>query len=108
MQLYGAQIRKIDIPECNPIEYGSDAYWRCYLKYFTQTEWHPSGTARMGQEKDKDAVVNSRLKVIGVQGKTNLRVSDASVTPQVTTGNSQCTIYALADRAAQIIIEDNQ
>lgn len=66
-----------------------------------------SGTARMGRDDDKNAVVNSRLKVIGVQGSPNLRVSDASVMPQVTTGNPQCTIYALADRAAQIIIEEN-
>jgi choline dehydrogenase len=107
MQGFGAQFIKVDIPECNPIEYETDDYWRCYLKYFTQTEWHPSGTARMGREKDKNAVVNSRLKVIGVQGKPNLRVVDASVTPQVTTLNSQCAIYALSDRASQIIIEDN-
>lgn len=107
MQSVGAQIRQIDVKECNPIQYDTDDYWRCYIKYFTQTEWHPSGTARMGKWNDKNAVVDNRLRVIGVQGKPSLRVSDASVMPQITSGNPQCSIYALADKAAQMIIEDN-
>lgn len=107
MKQANATVQKLNIPECNSIEYGSDNYWRCYLKYFTQTMWHPSGTARMGNKKDKNAVVDSKLKVIGVHGKPGLRISDASAFPQVPTGNPQCTVYALADRAAQIIIEDN-
>ncbi|MNJ80916.1 Alcohol dehydrogenase [acceptor] [compost metagenome] len=54
--------------------------------------------------EDPAAVVDSRLKVHGVQG---LRVVDASVMPSMVSGNIQGAVMAVAERAADLIIEDS-
>jgi choline dehydrogenase-like flavoprotein len=64
---------------------------------YTKTNYHPCGTCALG------TVVDSRLKVIGVK---NLRVVDASIMPIIPRGNIITTVYAVAERAADIISED--
>lgn len=66
------------------------------------TYWHQSCTAKMGT--DDLSVVDSRLKVHGVEG---LRVADASVFPRVPTGNTQAPCAVVGEKAARAIIEDN-
>lgn len=79
---------KFMIPECNSLSYASNAYWRCYLKYFTTSLWHPAGTCKMGKMGiDKSSVVDDNLRVHGVK---NLRVADASIMPTIPSGNTQC------------------
>lgn len=51
--------------------------------------------------KEKGGVVGSDLKVHGVQ---NLRIVDSSMMPVITRGNPQTTVYAVAERAADIIL----
>ena len=51
----------------------------------------------------EDAVCDSRLRVFGVEG---LRVVDASVFPNLTSGNTNAPTMMLADRAADLILED--
>jgi choline dehydrogenase len=99
-----AELIKFDIPECNSLAYPSDAYRRCYMKYFTASGWHQSGTCKMGPASDNNAVVDERLRVYGIDG---LRVADASIMPNVVTTNTQCAVYAIGEKAAQMIIEDN-
>ncbi|MDA0961896.1 MAG: GMC family oxidoreductase N-terminal domain-containing protein [Proteobacteria bacterium] len=66
------------------------------------TVFHPVGTARMGEDSSA-AVVSPRLKVHGVEG---LRVVDASVFPNITSGNTGAPVMMLAYRAADLILED--
>ena len=63
---------------------------------------HPCGTCAMLPE-DKGGVVDTHLKVYGVRG---LRVVDASVFPMVPRGNIQSTVYAVAERAADLVKEE--
>jgi len=49
-------------------------------------------------------VVDERLRVYGT---TNLRIVDSSVMPLIFRGNIQTTVYAVADRAVDIMKEDN-
>jgi choline dehydrogenase len=74
---------------------------RKYIKDTCITDWHPSGTLHMGL--DKTAVVDSRLKVYGVDG---LRVVDASIMPSVVSGNLQASIYMIGEKGADMILQD--
>lgn len=63
------------------------------------TCFHPSGTCAM-LPKELGGVVDSELKVYGTK---NLRVVDASIFPLEPSGNIQATVYAVAERAADLI-----
>ena len=66
------------------------------------TFWHQCGTAKMG--RDGMSVVDSALKVYGVQG---LRVADGSVLPRVTTGNTMAPCVVIGERAAAMLQDEH-
>ncbi|PHH74103.1 hypothetical protein CDD82_5103 [Ophiocordyceps australis] len=75
-----------------------------FVKSAAKSTFHPTSTCAM-MPRDKGGVVDSRLRVWGVQG---LRVVDASVIPISTRGNSQSSVYAVAERAADLLKLDLQ
>lgn len=68
-----------------------------YTRDFVLTEYHPVGSCAMGD------AVDARLRVRGVR---NLRVADASVFPNHVSGNCLSSVYAVAEKAADMIKED--
>ena len=69
------------------------------------TIFHPVGTAKMGLPSDPGAVVDARLRVMGVDG---LRVIDASVMPTITSGNTNSPTMMIAEKGAAMVIEDRR
>jgi choline dehydrogenase len=67
------------------------------------TIFHPVGTAKMGRETDRYAVVDHRLRVFGLD---RLRVIDASVMPTITSGNTAAPTMMIAEKGAAMLAED--
>ncbi len=88
-----------------PEEVSTDAELKAWLKDNFVTDWHPVATCSMGgRGREKDGVVDERLRVYGVQG---LRVADASIMPLQISAHLQATVYAIAEKAASMILEDH-
>ena len=70
-----------------------------YIRAKAETAYHPSCTLKMGI--DEMAVVDEKLKVYGLK---NLRVVDASVMPEITSGNLNAPTLMIAERASEFIL----
>lgn len=84
-----------------PLDLGDKKAVERYLRGNVATEYHPLGSCAMG--KEGVGAVDDRLKVYGCKG---VRVVDASVIPLHVSGNIVATVYALAEKGADLIKED--
>lgn len=75
-----------------------------FLRASAISNWHPTSSCTM-LPRETGGVVDPRLRVYGTK---NLRVVDASVLPIVPRGNPQSSVYAVAERAVDLIREDLQ
>jgi choline dehydrogenase len=71
---------------------------RAFIKASVSSYFHPVGTCAIGDTAQ--SVVDSDLRVHGISG---LRVADASVMPTLPSNNTLATVYAIAERAADLI-----
>ncbi|KAI5642770.1 GMC oxidoreductase domain-containing protein [Phthorimaea operculella] len=99
---YEGSIYDLGIKQCKNLTFASFEYWKCHIRNIVQTEWHLTGTCAMGPEGV--GVTDERTRVRGVSG---LRVVDGGTIPVVTSGNTNAPIIMLAERASDLIKEDN-
>ena len=95
-------IARIDIPRSSNL---TDDTLTAHCKRFVKTNYHPCGTARMGAGNDAMAVLDSRLKVRGVEG---LRVCDLSAMPDISAGNTNAPAMMFGSRCAAFILESDE
>jgi choline dehydrogenase len=79
----------------------SDEEILAYARQTVITVFHQSGTCKMGQ--DPMAVVDERLRVRGIAG---LRVVDASIMPNVVSGNTNVPTMMIAEKASEMIRQE--
>ena len=83
-------------------EFQTDEELLSAARKYSQTIYHPTSTCKMGH--DDMAVVDDRLRVHGILG---LRVADASIMPEITSGNTNAPAIMIGEKAADMILEEN-
>ncbi|HKK30409.1 MAG TPA: GMC family oxidoreductase N-terminal domain-containing protein [Alphaproteobacteria bacterium] len=76
-----------------------------YARESGASNWHPASSCRMGPDGDPMAVVDTSLKVRGLEG---LRVVDASVMPMVVCGNTNAPTIMIAEKAADLMLAETR
>nr|XP_027201587.1 uncharacterized protein LOC113795591 [Dermatophagoides pteronyssinus] len=102
-----AEIFKQPIPGCQfctdrPL-YQCDSYVRCIIRQVGDTALHPGGACRMGSINRTDIVVDTRLRVKGID---RLRVIDSSVIPELANANTHAASVMIGERGVQFIIDE--
>jgi choline dehydrogenase len=85
-------------PDCQ-----SDEELTAFLRQFSTTSYHLSGSCKMGPQSDAGAVVDPRLRVHGVEG---LRVADASIMPMIVSANTAAPAMVIGEKCADLVLED--
>lgn len=98
---FNPEILDFRLPECKGFQFRSDDYWKCAIRSLGSTLYHPVGTCKMGKNS-KEGVVDSRLRVYGVD---NLRVVDASVMPNIISGNTHAPSMMIGLKGGEMIKE---
>ncbi|MFC7395646.1 GMC family oxidoreductase [Chelatococcus sp. GCM10030263] len=94
-------IARVAIPDPDDV---SDEALMNHCRRFVKTNYHPSGTCRMGPTGDPLAVLDSRLRVRGVEG---LRVCDLSAMPNINAGNTNAPALMMGSRCAELVMSQH-
>ena len=93
------RVARIAIPD--PGDLGDEALAN-HCRRFVKTNYHPAGTCRMGAAADPLAVLDSRLRVRGIE---RLRVCDLSAMPNINAGNTAAPAMMMGSRCAEFILQ---
>jgi choline dehydrogenase len=93
------RIERVAIPDPSDL---SDEAILAHCRRSVKTNYHPSGTCRMGASQDRLAVLDAKLRVRGVD---NLRVCDLSAMPNINAGNTNAPAMMLGARCAEFLLE---
>src|SRR5581483_2886241 len=100
--LHAPALKPYVVEEVDPgNKVASDEALLAYCRARGTTIYHPTSTCRMGN--DPLAVVDQRLRVRGIEG---LRVIDASVMPDLVSGNTNAPVIMIAEKASDMILQD--
>jgi choline dehydrogenase-like flavoprotein len=92
------RIARIIAPD--PADLGDEALAK-HCRRLVKTNYHPSGTCRMGARGDPLAALDARLRVRGVEA---LRVCDLSAMPNINAGNTNAPALMLGARCAEFVM----
>lgn len=94
--------KMVDKPfsSCKQHRIKSDIYWECLIRHLAVSAGQATSTCPMGAISNQNTVVDSNLRVKGIQG---LRVADASVIPSSVSGDIFATTIMVAEKAADLV-----
>lgn len=93
------RVDRILMPD--PSDLGDEAIM-AHCRRFVKTNYHPSGTCRMGARNDPMAVLDARLRVRGIE---SLRVCDLSAMPDINAGNTNAAAMMMGSRCAAFLLD---
>lgn len=97
---FGSELNPYQFPQCKKIPLYTNKYWECMIRTYSATVYHYTGTTKMGPFWDPDAVVDPTLRVYGIAG---LRVIDASIMPNLVSGNTNAPVIMIAEKGSDEI-----
>ncbi|GFY66374.1 glucose dehydrogenase, partial [Trichonephila inaurata madagascariensis] len=100
IQKVGGKLFESPLPGCDHFPRHTDQFLECLARTYTATLYHPAGTCKMGSVFDPTTVVDPQLRVKGVYG---LRVADASIMPDIVSGNTNAPCIMIGEKAADLI-----
>jgi choline dehydrogenase len=90
--------RSAEIAPGSDIDIDDETALRAYVRNTFTAYFHPVGTCAIGDSKT--SVIDSDLRLHGIRG---LRIADASVMPSIPSNNTVASVYAIAERGADLI-----
>ncbi|ELT95203.1 hypothetical protein CAPTEDRAFT_89808 [Capitella teleta] len=89
-------------PSCSDFPFNSDAYWECYIRHNARPASNFGGTCRMGSPSTNSTVVDTSLRLLGLQG---IRVVDASIMPTPVSASPMAATVMIAEKAAVMMTQ---
>ncbi|MDW3647447.1 MAG: GMC family oxidoreductase N-terminal domain-containing protein [Bacteroidia bacterium] len=97
-QAFSQNRKRLAFPET----YKSDEDLKKHILEHVQSCYHPVGTCKMGNKAE--SVVDAKLRIRGLEG---IRIADASIMPQIISGNTNAAVIMIAEKAAQMVKNDD-